>query len=79
MIQRTPCVVKDSMVAELAEQGLLDEYEVKGRDFSFPTFKQLDECPELEKQYEVKVPVSEEKREVRVPKRSLISRLFRKG
>ena len=56
MAQRPPCVVFDSMIAELVEIGLFDEYEVKGRKFDFPTLAELDKDPELQKQYEIRLP-----------------------
>jgi len=36
MAERTPCVVNDSIIAELAEKGLLNKYEVHGKEFGFP-------------------------------------------
>jgi len=54
MIQRTPCVVSDATIEELAERGVLDQYEVKGRVFDFPTFDQLENNPELEDKYMIR-------------------------
>jgi len=54
MAQKTPCVVDDSMIAYLAESGKLDEYEVKGSEFNYPTLQELTGNKELQKKFEVK-------------------------
>jgi len=41
MIQKTPCVVYDSTIEHLVESGQLDQYEVHGEEFDFPTFDEV--------------------------------------
>ncbi len=48
MAQKTPCVVYDAMIEVLAEKGLFDEYEVKGREFNYQTIEDLKKDPALE-------------------------------
>ena len=52
--QGKPCVVYDTMIADLVERGLLDEYEVKGKKFNYPTLDELKENPRLEKAYTIR-------------------------
>ncbi|MBI5881289.1 hypothetical protein HZB90_04115, partial [archaeon] len=54
MAQRNPCVVEDAKVTVLADNGLLDECEVQGREFNYPTVAQLIADPALADRYEVK-------------------------
>ena len=53
MAQRTPCVVYDSMIAQLIETGQLDEFEVEGREFDYPTIGDLIGMPELQQHYKL--------------------------
>jgi hypothetical protein len=53
MAQKKPCVVYDSMLVEMIERGLLDEYE-SDRKFDFPTIPELEENPELQEKYRVR-------------------------
>jgi len=75
MAQKTPCVVYDSLIAEIIEQGLLNEYEVKSRELNYPRIGELMQCPELEKHYKRDTPK-------KADKPSLVSRikkLFKKS
>ncbi len=53
MAQRTPCVVDDSLIAELAEKGLLEEY-LAEREFDFPTIRTVMGLPDPAETYELK-------------------------
>ena len=55
MAQKSPCVVDDAMVEQLAKSGSLDEFEVQGREFQYPTLKELVENPELEEQHRIQL------------------------
>jgi hypothetical protein len=52
--QRSPCVIHDAKIEVLAEKGLFDKYEVKGREFNYPTVEDMEKDPSLEKKFEVK-------------------------
>ncbi|MBW2966844.1 hypothetical protein KY342_07105 [Candidatus Woesearchaeota archaeon] len=41
MAQRKPCVVSEAKIEIFVEEGLLNNYEVQGREFDFPTLEEL--------------------------------------
>lgn len=48
---REPCVVDEATIEVLVQRGLLNEFEVPGKEFDFPTLEQLSNNPEIEKKY----------------------------
>lgn len=56
MAQKHPCVAMDTKVMTLLELGLLDEYEVQGRTFDYPTTTDLHRDPLLIEKFRVDVP-----------------------
>jgi hypothetical protein len=60
--QKTPCVVNDAQIEVLAEKGLFDRYEVKGKEFNYPTVGELEKDPLLEKKVGVRMGILERTR-----------------
>ncbi len=74
MAEIMPCVVKDSIISELEEQGYFKGYESE-REFNFPTISEVRENPELVKEFIVGRVESNSETE-KLPKEGLIKRFY---